>query len=775
MGKWGRLIWVLLSISIIFGISAFSISLSGMVSEDPGPEIPARLGESPPSPPRNLEYREEAHQITLEWDPPLDWGDWSDFRGYHVYYEDPFGLPHTADNIRDPEKTSTHKMIEYDLKYWVASETEVNRSDYIGPIIPRDNAGPWVEVLSYPDTVTFGQQNSIMVAVHELNEINRVVFEIWHDGEEVILNRTMDHDGGDSGEEYYSYDFILNQTFSEVSLRVISCDSAGNWNGTDFLPVRTMEKNKPVLVKDRTPQIVMEGEELEFAVEATDDTGLKSVDVIHWREGEQKQQLPLVHSSGDNYTASISVDFDIRPIRYEIRLIDTYNNTFETPDTRTVNVIDVTDPVIEGTWISGVIGTGENITLGINVTDNGEMELIRLFYGFDNSSLESVLAPNGSHTFQIGSDVKSLKYGWEVMDGSDNKNSTELVTIPVKDVIPPTADIIVESDSATTGDPFEIEVVAQDNRNVSDVTILYRFGEDSPISLAFVYDRGDGYTASISIADDAKDFVEYWASVSDDSGNMINTTVYRTDVFDNDPPVLQPIPDQRGTVGQRFHMKIYYRDNIGVTRVVWKDNPGVGEMDKMSFTPTIPVNQLVTVGVYDDSGNYDVEQFMLYIEDTEGGGSYPGTGSEDIQEDDTDFTAVCCGAVFIIIILIVILSNVLQKSLPEKKKEKKPSVPLAMPAARGKKAVSEDGESYQVGRVWVDVREGEDSEYSSDSGYQPDIVEDPEDEIEEELSEKPSEAPPIPDEVMDKPRVLSAPLEDAPGVLAPPPGFEDEE
>ncbi len=775
MGERGNLLLILISFSILFSLISTSISINGLITEVNEWEPPRRSDGTPPSPPRNLDYEEEAHRVTLQWDPPIDWGDWTDFRGYHVYYEDPWGLPHTADRIRDPDKTSTRKMIEYDLKYWVASETDVNLSDYIGPIIPRDNVGPWVEVLSYPENITFGEQNNIMVAVHELNDINRVVFEVWHD-DVVFLNRSMDHDGGDSGGEYYSYDFVLNHTFSDVSLRVISGDSAGNWNGTDFLSVRTMEKNKPVLVKDRTPQIVMEGEDLEFNVEATDDTGLRSVDVIHWREGEQKQPLPLVHSSGDNYTASIYVDFDIRPIEYEIRLIDTYNNTFETPETRTVNVIDVTDPVIEGTWISGVIGTGENITLGINVTDNGEMELIRLFYGFDNSSLESVLAPNGSHTFQIGSDVKSLKYGWEVMDGSDNKNSTELVSIPVKDVIPPTADIIVESDKATTGDPFEIEVIAEDNWNVSDVTVLYRFGEDSPISLAFVYDRGDGYTASISIADDAKDFVEYWASVSDESGNMINTTVYRTDVFDNDPPVLQPIPDQRGTVGQRFHMKIYYRDNIGVTRVVWKDNPGVGEMDKMSFTPTIPVNQLVTVGVYDDAGNYDVEQFMLYIEESEGGGSYPGSGSssEDIQEDDTDFTAVCCGAVFLIIILIVILTNVLKKSLPGNKKDKKPQMPLPMPAARGKKAVSEEGESYQVGRVWVDVREGEDSEYSSDSGYQPDIVEEIED-VEEEPADKPLEAPPIPDEEMDKPRVLRAPSEDTPGVLAPPPGFEYEE
>jgi hypothetical protein len=199
-------------------------------------------------------------------------------------------------------------------------------------------------------------------------------------------------------------------------------------------------------------------------------------------------------------------------------------------------------------------------------------------------------------------------------------------------------------------------------------------------------------------------------------------------------------------------------------------------MDKMSFTPTIPVNQLVTVGVYDDAGNYDIEKFMLYIEEAEGGGSYPGSGSssENNQEDDTDFTVVCCGVVFIIIILIVILTNVLKKSKPGKKKEKKPQIPLPMPAARGKKAVSEEGESYQVGRVWVDVREGEDSEYSSDSGYQPDIVEEIED-VEEEPADKPLEAPPIPDEEMDKPRVLRAPSEDTPGVLAPPPGFEYEE
>ncbi len=773
MGEWGRSCNLMMILLLIISLLSRSISVDGVDIGYDDQESPSRLGEDPPSSPRTLRYTEEAHRITLRWDPPLNWGDWTEWRGYHVYYEDDYGNPHTADLIKDPEQTYTHKMVRYDWKYWVAAETDINRSQYIGPIMPKDHVGPWAEVLSYPEEMVFRMNYTISVAVHELNELNRVILEFRDSNDSILFNRSMVHDGGDTYGEYYSRNVSLNNTISNASFRIVTCDSAGNWNSTGLFSVSTIEYDPPILLYDNTTSSVLEGEILEFEIEGWDESGLKEVDILYWRGTEEANNVTLEITEGLKFTGSIEVGNDIRPIHYSVRLEDIYGNTFTTSDFRTVMIIDNTPPRILDNWVSGVPRTGKNLTFNVNVTDNGPMDLARFCYRFDNSSVFEVDVIGWSYTLLIDPSARNITYNWKIMDRAGNHNATNETTLRILDVVPPSIEIISETVEPTTGDPFMIKVDAKDNWNVSDVTFFYRFGETSPVKIMWVYDTGSGYEITLDLPYDYDGYLDYWFSVEDTSGNFLNTSLQQKDIVDNDPPYIQIIEDQNGSVGEPFELNIVYNDNIGVTYVEWKDSPVISNTDRIYFTPLFPIHQTVSVTVYDKEGNSFTRQFLLHVTGDQSGGSYPssGSGSESDPNGDQEMIGVCCGSFFIIIILIIFLVNILKKKTTKPTDKLEPRAPIPMPAARGKGIDQLDdpgSEAYDT----VDREEGPDLDIGEwfdeipveeeDQSDRSDIIED------EEI------LPYMPEHGSGGPRILEPPGTDGPRVLAPPPGFEEE-
>ncbi len=779
MGEMGRFCHLLMVFLLIISFSFRSTIANGMDSRDEDQEALTRLGEDPPSPPLNLRYTEEAHRITLRWDPPSDWGDWTEWRGYHVYYEDDYGNPHTADLIKDPEQTHTHKMVRYDWKYWVAAETDINRSQYSGPIIPKDHLGPWAEVLSYPLKMVFGKDYTISVAVHEVNGLNRVILEFRDGNDSILFNRSMVHVGGDTYGEYFSRNVSLNNTISNASFRIVTCDSAGNWNSTGLFSVSTIEYDLPLLLYDNTTSSVREGDILEFDIEGWDESGLKQVEILYWRGTEEANSVTLDSTEGLRFTGSIEVGKDIRPIHYSIRLEDIYGNTFTTSDFRTVTVIDSTPPIILDNWVSGVPGTGENLTFNVNVTDNGPMDLARFYYRFDNSSVFEVTVFEWSYSFFIDPSARNITYSWEVMDRAGNRNATNETTLGIRDLIPPSIEIISETVEPTTGDPFNMEVEARDNWNVSNVTFYYRFGENSPVKIKWIYDTGSGYEVSLDLPIDYDGILEYWFSVEDTSGNVFNMSIEQKDIIDNDPPYIQIIEDQSGLVGEPFELNIVYNDNIGVTYVEWKDSPVISNTDRIYFTPIFPIHQTVSVTVYDKEGNFHTRQFILHVTGDQTDGSFPsgGSGSDSDPNGDQEMIGVCCGSFFIIIIFLIILVNIFKKKTKPASEKLEPRAPIPMPAARGKgidKGEMEIDQLDDPGSVatdTVDRDKGADL-YIGDRFNEIPIEEEDQSDLlgiieDEEILQY------MPVHDSGGPRILDPPGTNGPRVLAPPPGFEE--
>jgi hypothetical protein len=761
--------WRSLSITVI--LLLLMILESGVASGQglDGLDSKTRLGEAPPSPPRDLDYSQQAHEITLKWKSPSDWGDWKEWRGYHIYYIDGYGNQRTADTIRDPEKTHTHKMVRYGWEYFVAAETDINKSSYIGPLIPKDTVGPWVEVMSYPDEIFFNRLYNISASVHERNTINRVALEFSMENGTVIFNNSMERIGGDNEGEYYSANFYISPTDSKISFRVVSCDSAGNWNSTRSYEVEVIEENNPVLLDDRTPDSVPEGSYFEFQVEAKDDTSIFIVEIFYRRAGGSMERIVLNRTTGNNFSAPFFVGGDIRSIYYKVKIVDVFGNFYTTHDERKITVQDLTPPAIHGYWIGGEARTGEYLEFTINASDNDRLMKRILICSFDNSSEVSLEVEGDSHSLFIEPHVREITYHWIVIDRSGYNASTIDEFVPVRDILPPTVDLIDEVDIPTTGDEFSIIAQAEDNHNLSDVTLYYRFGENSTIKVSWLSDSGSGYIGSFMIPFDFVGILEYWISAADLQGNIFNTSISRHKVQDNDPPNLQFIEDQEGIVGQFFEMYIVYNDNIGVNRVVWSDSPGDSQFDRMYFTPIYPIHQLVTVTVYDEAGNSVERQFMIRIDDDDHGSGQSGGSTDFSSNEEDDLSTGCCISVIVMVVLISILVALIQNRFKTAKNDKSSTIPNKKPAAPYKGAVDEDSVTYDVGDIMIEVRDGVDDDgldlrKKIHKGPVPGEVKALEDIHESE----------VPFEEEDPPMIIETGSKEGPRVLSAPPGFAEE-
>jgi hypothetical protein len=229
---------------------------------------------------------------------------------------------------------------------------------------------------------------------------------------------------------------------------------------------------------------------------------------------------------------------------------------------------------------------GQDLTFEAEVTDNVGVDGVWVEYWYDegdriNTSMAETVTDRWAHTIAVGLGAGELHYVFHYNDSSGNWNSSEMTTLTLEDLTPPTFGEDATSPEGTTGDPITFLVNVTDDVAVQNVSVVYwSFGfffyDDEPMEA-----DGDAYSLDITIPDDVTGTVNYWFHAYDTSGNNATSEIFGIIIDDNDPPtgtVDQPLPGVMET-GQSYQVTVSVDDNWAVwsVTIVMSLDTGEGE------------------------------------------------------------------------------------------------------------------------------------------------------------------------------------------------------
>jgi hypothetical protein len=229
--------------------------------------------------------------------------------------------------------------------------------------------------------------------------------------------------------------------------------------------------------------------------------------------------------------------------------------------------------------------TGEPITFNLTVADNvGVTEVgVQFWFGTEANSTNLTLnltwgdSKNGSWTGTVDVPSNSLAvlfYRVWANDTSGLNATIREYSILVIDNDLPVLDNLTPA-SGGTGNQLNLSVRVVDNVAVDKVGALYSPGGlinmDTDWWTQAVFSTGqdgDIYNFTITLSRFSTDPFQYRFYANDTSGNWLMTEVFEIKVVDDDRPVItvDPLPVEV-TTGQDVDIRIYVRDNLGVTSV----------------------------------------------------------------------------------------------------------------------------------------------------------------------------------------------------------------
>ncbi len=123
------------------------------------------------------------------------------------------------------------------------------------------------------------------------------------------------------------------------------------------------------------------------------------------------------------------------------------------------------------------------------------------------------------------------------------------------------------TESATTGDPFRVEVNVSSILPLRSVSLVHRCPGDVWVTANMTYVNNDTFRAMVMIPDRLGD-LEFRVEVTDTYGRTTTSDIWTLPVHDNDPPVIgDDTSDAIGWSGHPFRFEVTASDNIQVSTV----------------------------------------------------------------------------------------------------------------------------------------------------------------------------------------------------------------
>ena len=502
---------------------------------------------------------------------------------------------------------ANHDLTPIKYRFTAVDSSGNTRSTANSSISVSDNDPPTITDHT-PMTATTGDR--LIFKVHAIDNVEiSFVFLNWSQGVS-YKNESMT----DIGNGNWTYEITVDNSLTAITYFVTVSDSSGNTYSCENNSI-SISDNDPPIFTDYTPDKSTTGEELIFTVMVVDNIEVSTV-YLNWSQGEFIVNRSINTRSDRNWTHSIKVNHDIKPIKYRFIAKDSSGN-IQTTDSNVISIHDNDRPqILDHSQASGT--TGDNYTFIIEATDNIEVKSVFINWSqggpYQNVSLKK--GDNWTYTIRIKHNLTSLSYRSTVFDSSGNHRTVPLAIVSIADNDEPSL-IDHTSSTATTGDVFTFLVRPFDNIGISKVNIIWAQGTNyQNVSI-----NGSGNrTHSIVVQHDLTD-LNYQIYIEDTSGNSKWSDPVSVEVVDNDIPTIEYNLPEVATTGDSYDIILNVSDNIDVERVhfIWNHGSrgGAEDLDRLginTYGTSIILDHSVSplylnVSVYDTSGNSNISVF----------------------------------------------------------------------------------------------------------------------------------------------------------------------
>jgi PKD repeat protein len=424
-----------------------------------------------------------------------------------------------------------------------------------------DNVAPTIVNIVKPDLINEGELVEFKATATDAG-INDTLTYTWNfgDSSSPIIGQNATHTFADNG----NYNVVLTVTDKDGA------------STTQSVAVK-VDNVAPTIVNIVKPDLINEGESVEFKATAT-DAGINDTLTYTWNFGDNTTPV-----TGQNVN-HIFVDNG----NYSVVLTVTDKDGGVTTQTVVVKVDNVT-PVIVNIVKPDQINEGESVEFKATATDAGINDTLTYSWNFGDST-NPVVGQNATHTFADNGNYNV------VLTVTDKDGSFTTQTVAVKvDNVAPTIVNIVKPDLINEGQSVEFTATATDAGINDTLTYTWNFGDNTIPVL--------GRNATHTFADNGNYNVVL--TVTDKDGGVTNQTVAVK--VDNVAPVIVNIvkPDQINE-GESVEFKATATDAGINDTLTYSWNFGD------STNPVLGQNATHT---FADNGNYNV---VLTVTDKDG-------------------------------------------------------------------------------------------------------------------------------------------------------------
>ncbi len=420
----------------------------------------------------------------------------------------------------------------------------------------------------------------------------------------------------------YSTTVMVPSKTLGLDYRFFAWDVLGNFLETELTTITLIDTFPPEFRSDESMEGGTTGDPFEFRIK-THDNWLVQTASVEYAIGEREVNTSMMGGDNDhgfrefNETIDLSAG-SVDPIRYRFHLQDSSGNSITTPwnqvpvrdnDPPTVGELDLPEEAYSGTWMTVEVPVSDNIGVA-----TGSLEYFVEVGDADVVPLEGPFGPVVRVEIPVPEGRGELHIIVRISDAAGNTaNATAFV--PFRDIEPPEMTVTYEN-TTSTGALYSVTWTARDPAGIQTMLVYYVFGPGHELD-EYLHFPGVGMPtarAEIPIPVDRVDPLYLVLSAKDVHGNENRTEPLVIQVVDDDPPVVEMVPedwDPREDYMTAVIDASRSWDNIGIVRYEWSwsvlHDPVVHNTDlslpRESITFKEPGWYEVHLTVHDSAGN----------------------------------------------------------------------------------------------------------------------------------------------------------------------------
>jgi len=345
----------------------------------------------------------------------------------------------------------------------------------------------------------------------------------------------------------------------------------------DTRPSVNMFDHQLVPLEDQSRTLATTGDPMTFTLFSPVTDEMRSVEVLYTLDGGvQTLTLDALDASwGSLWGGSIDIPSNaMGPLRYIFVVTEMDWNTTISNITH-IDVVDDDLPwVIDDVTPTDAV-SGQELTFEVDVGDNiGVIGVwVEHWYGDGepvNATMVETVTDRWNHTIVVQAGQGDLQYTFHLVDARGNWNLTEMVSLSLDDVTPPTFGEDTTSPEGNSGGTVWFRV------NVTDDTAVDRVMVEYWVYTPFYYDNvsmeadGDVYSLELAVPEDVVGGLYYRFHAFDAFDNNVTSEENGISIVDDIPPtgtIVTTLPPTVGT-GESYQVIVNVNDNIGVWTVV---------------------------------------------------------------------------------------------------------------------------------------------------------------------------------------------------------------